>query len=272
MPASATSILELPWRGGRIPVHIGVGGDPHAGRPLLFLNGMGAGLAMARPFLEALAPLPWVALDLPGCGGSPRSNFECTHSTAAALALALMDDAGIDSADVIGMSWGGAVALNLARSEPGRVRALILAATMASSLFPAVDPRVLTALTCHPPPASVEEYLRIAPLLYGDAASDNADFLAAQAAAWLMPDPQSYQEQMRAGMYWNPVPWLWLLRQPTLVMSGSDDIIVTESNARMLHACLPQAQRTRVEGGHLFLFSEPEGSACAVREFVQELH
>ena len=104
-------------------------GELGEGVPILFLHGFGADLntwMFNQPALSERQAT--VALDLPGHGGSSK---EVASGDAAALMAAVTDfmaAAAIDRAHLVGHSLGGALALGLARAEPGRVASLTLIA------------------------------------------------------------------------------------------------------------------------------------------------
>ena len=99
-----------------------------AGRPLLMLHGLVGSSANWRACLGALAPIASVyAIDQINMGKSQRiagldAGLEATADRVAAAMTAL----GLNTADIVGSSHGGAVALMLAARHPERVRSLIL--------------------------------------------------------------------------------------------------------------------------------------------------
>src|SRR4051794_12241376 len=109
-------------------------GDPER-VPLLILNGLGANIELARPFIEALSGPSIVIFDVPGVGGSPTPTWPYRPSSVARLAAALLDHLGYARADVLGVSWGGLVAQQFAFQHPSRCRRLVLAATTTGALM-----------------------------------------------------------------------------------------------------------------------------------------
>jgi pyruvate dehydrogenase E2 component (dihydrolipoamide acetyltransferase) len=113
--------------GGRRLRYLRLG--PQGGLPILFLHGFGADLNTWMFNQPALAERhATYALDLPGHGGSSK---EVGSGDAAALMAAVTDfmaAAAIARAHLVGHSLGGALALGLARADPGRVASLTLIA------------------------------------------------------------------------------------------------------------------------------------------------
>ena len=91
-----------------------------------------------------------VQLDVPGTGGSPDSPLPYGFPYLAAVLGRLLKKLGIrDTVDILGLSWGGALAQQFAFQNPHRCRRLILVST-ATGLFmvpgkPAVLAKMLTS-------------------------------------------------------------------------------------------------------------------------------
>ena len=100
------------------------------GLPLLLFNGIGANLELCFPFMEAMPEREIVIFDVPGVGRSEMSWRPRRFSGLARLANKLLDRQGYQQVDVIGVSWGGALAQQFARQYPQRCRRLILAASV----------------------------------------------------------------------------------------------------------------------------------------------
>src|SRR4029078_4481530 len=78
--------------------------------PLLLFNGIGANLELCFPFMEAMPEREIVIFDVPGVGRSEMSWRPRGFSGLARLANKLLDRQGYTQVDVIGVSWGGALA------------------------------------------------------------------------------------------------------------------------------------------------------------------
>jgi pimeloyl-ACP methyl ester carboxylesterase len=77
-----------------------------------------------------------------------------------------------------------------------------------------------------------------------------------------------YYLQLLAGFGWTSLPWLRLLAQPTLVMSGIDDPLVPVANGRILASLIPDARLVTIDDGHLFLVTSARESAAMVSDFL----
>jgi pimeloyl-ACP methyl ester carboxylesterase len=69
---------------------------------------------------------------------------------------------------------------------------------------------------------------------------------------------------------WTSLPWLWTLKQPTLILAGRDDPIVPAVNARIMARLMPNARLEIVDDGHLFLVTRPVESATIIEKFLTE--
>ena len=103
------------------------------GRPILLLMGIGGNLEMWAPFEDALDPgiVQTITVDAPGTGGSSGYRLPRRMSGLARTMDEMLGALGYDQVDVLGVSFGGVLAQQLAHQAPGRVRRLVLAATAA---------------------------------------------------------------------------------------------------------------------------------------------
>lgn len=99
------------------------------GRPLILLHGLLGGSFCWRRNMEALSLRHTVfAVDLPGHGESdaPR-RLDCSMPAQAGRVIALLERLKLQEVDVVGCSWGGAIAMFLA-AQIAKVRSLVLVA------------------------------------------------------------------------------------------------------------------------------------------------
>jgi poly(3-hydroxyalkanoate) depolymerase len=186
----------------------------------------------------------------------------------------MLDALEYDQVDVLGVSFGGILAQQLAHQAPSRVRRLILAATGAGVAglggVPG-SPRAMLTLATPRRYHSADYYHRVAGALYGGEAGRDPDALLHSSVAPLSNPPslRGYIAQLYAISFWTGLPWLWRLAQPTLVLAGDDDPIVPVINGRILTKVIPNARLEIIRGGgHLFLLERPTEIAALVADFL----
>lgn len=236
--------------------------------PLLVLNGLGANIELAEPFIDALQGPTVVIFDTPGVGGSPTPPLPYRPSSIARLAAGLLDHLGYAEADVLGVSWGGAIAQQFAFQHATRCRRLVLAATATGALMVPGNPAVLLRML------SPRRYLdrahasKVAGEIYGGALRREPALTERTFSHVRFASRGGYYLQLAATTGWTSLPWLCLLRQPTLIMAGADDPLVPLVNARIMQWLIPDARLEIVDCGHLFLVTRAAESARIVDSFL----
>jgi len=269
-PPSATPmrIVDLDIDGQRVRVGTRACGG---GVPLLIFNGIGANLELLQPLVAALDGIETVVFDVPGVGGSPAPRWPYRLRQLARLATRVLARLGHDGiVDVLGVSWGGALAQQFAFQYPRRCRRLVLAATSPGSLMVPGRLSVIAGMV-NPRRYRDPAYLRDkGPALYGGALRTRSDLLQRHGRHVRVPHGRGYLYQLLATWGWTSLPWLPLLRQPTLVMAGSDDPIIPLVNARLLARMIRRARLHVVDDGHLFLVTGAAEHAVTIRAFLEE--
>jgi poly(3-hydroxyalkanoate) depolymerase len=236
--------------------------------PLLLFNGIGANWELAKPFLQALTETTAIVFDVPGVGGSPIPVLPYRPRTLARLAADLVAELGYKQIDVAGVSWGGGVAQQFAHQYPRLSRRLVLAATSPGAIMVPADPSVLWKMAT-PRRYVDKDYMRtIAPEIYGGAFRKDPSLIDSHAATMRGARSMGYLYQLLAMIGWTSLPWLWSLRQPTLVLMGSQDPLVPVINGHILARLIPNAQLRTIDDGHLFMVSRPAETAAIIEEFL----
>ncbi|HEX6705679.1 MAG TPA: poly(3-hydroxyalkanoate) depolymerase [Albitalea sp.] len=252
-------------------VRVGIRGGRAGGTPLLIFNGIGANLELMAPFTAALQGIETIVFDVPGVGGSDPPTWPYRFSGLAFTVKRLLARLGVEGpVDVLGVSWGGALAQQFAFQYPALCRRLVLAATSPGVLMIPARPSVLGKLVSPRRYRDPDYLLRVGASLYGGAFRRRPDLLQEHARHLAPPRGRSYAYQLLAAWGWTSLFWLRLLRQPTLVMAGSDDPIVPLVNARIMAKLIRRSRLVVVDDGHLFLVTQPEASAETVREFLSK--
>lgn len=237
--------------------------------PLLLFNGIGASLELVEPFAEAMGREGFASIvfDVPGTGGSETPALPYRLSRLARLADEVLRNLNIEGeVDVLGVSWGGALAQEFVHRYPARCRRLVLAATSAGAVM---VPGRWSALSkmINPRRYTDKEFMnQVGGDLYGGRYRENAALLREHLAP---PTGRGYLWQMLAAAGWTSILWLHRIRQPTLVMMGNDDPIVPPVNGRILTSLLPNARLYTIDDGHLFLLSRIAEIVPVIRDFLQ---
>lgn len=225
-------------------------------RPLVLINGLGANIEMWAPLQRSLGGRRTITFDAPGAGGSSTPLRPLTVRELGRLTLDLLDTLGLREVDVLGYSFGGAIAQELARAAgPARVHRMVLAATTCGwGALPGDPAALLTLLT--PARYFFAPATSASTALFGDGSL--RDFRAADAARLEHPpDAIGYWWQVLAALGWSSLHWLHQLRVPTLVLAAERDRMVRASTARLLARRIPGARLEVVSGAsHFFLLRE----------------
>ena len=249
----------------RVAIRPGTG----IGTPLVLMNGIGVSLELFHPLLEALHPaLEIIRFDVPGVGGSPLPAVPYSFPSLATLVAHMLDHLGYRAVDVLGVSWGGALAQQFALQYPSRCRRLILANTATGMTMIPGRPDVLVHMVTpwrYMEPAYMEQ---IAPQLYGGDLRELPGFTHELARVMHADDPVGYYYQMLATVGWTSLPWLIFLQQPTLLLAGDDDRLVPMANARIMEKLIPRAKLYTFHGGHLGLLTHAKELGQVIERFV----
>ncbi|MBC3190336.1 poly(3-hydroxyalkanoate) depolymerase [Pseudonocardia sp. C8] len=262
-----TRIVEAGGRTLRVAVRAG---EPDR-TPLLLVNGIGSRLESFDPLLDRLDPArPVIRFDPPGIGGSPPAGRPYRLPGLARTLVAVLDRLGHEQVDVLGISWGGALAQQFAWTARRRCRTLVLVATGTGAVMVPARPRVLARMTTPRRHLDPQYLRRVAPEIYGGTARTDPEL----AARLLAPKGQTgsargYACQLLAAAGWTSLPFLPLLRQRTLVLAGDDDPIIPLLNGHLLAALIPRARLHVYPGGHLELVARPELLAPVIDEFLR---
>ena len=260
-------IRTIEVKGQRLRVAIRPGNG--VGTPLLLINGIGVGLEVFQPFIDELAPeIEIIRFDVPGTGGSPRSTMPYRFSTIACWITHILDQFGYKQVDVLGISWGGGLAQQFAFQYRRRCRRLILVSTATGAIMVPGRPSVLAKMATPRRYQDPTYMAQIAPDIYGGDLQSNPEFVRQMSHAMHSNEPLGYFYQLMAAMGWTSIPWLKLLRQPTLILAGDDDPIVPAINAKIMHHLIPHSKLHIYHGGHLGLLTHARELTALIEEFL----
>ena len=257
--APTEEFVELP--GGR--VHLLRAGT---GEPVLFLHAAG-GAGVWHPFHQAIADAGYEVLapDHPGFGKSDEFPEAEAIDDLVYHYLDVMDELGLSRPHVVGASFGGWIAAELAVHSPHRIGSLTLlsAAGLRIPEHPVADifllpPAKLIATLYHDPPA--------APLTASPDAPPDLDAVIA-----------AYREATSLARFcWVPYlsdpkleRRLGRITAPALVVAPSDDRLIPVEHARRYAARIHGAGYAEVpDCGHAMYFERPAEFAAEVTAFL----
>lgn len=254
------------WRHMRI--HVQVRGR---GEPLLLLNGLGANADMWEAFAAEFPDRKVILFDAPGTGRSSESTYPMSISMLAELAENVLDFHGVRKTDVLGYSYGGAVAQQFAYEYSYRVRRLVLASTNCGVGATLGSPQAMFILSTPFRYYSKAYFYRIAPSLYGGRTARDMSVRQRmmESRSRFPPSSAGYSMQILGGSTWTSRPFLNRLKTETLVISGDDDPLIPIDNPKYLASRIPNAKLEIVEqAGHLMLCDDAEHLARRIRRFI----
>ena len=254
--------------GQRIRVNVRQG----TGVPLVLCNGIGASLEVLDPLVEQLNPRSTIIrFDVPGTGGSPTSMLPYGFPYLAWVLGRVLSKLEIGVVDVLGLSWGGALAQQFAFQNPRRCRRLVLVSTGTGALMVPAHPRILAKMVTPRRFSDPDYAASIAGELYGGTVRRHGEDVAQLFVRQLRAGSKmGYLHQLLAGSVWTSLFALRAVRQLTLIVAGTDDPIIPVVNARIMHALLPHSRLYLHSGGHIDLVHNAEELAPAIDQFLSE--
>jgi pimeloyl-ACP methyl ester carboxylesterase len=214
-----------------------------------------------------------VSFDNRGTGRSDKPEAGYEFANMAKDVIGLLDDLGLPSVHLLGFSMGGAIAQEVAIRYADRIGRLILFSTFCGGIWAepasyAVFKRLLVAENQTPEEAARQAW----PVTY------TPDYLAANAEAveqqmrreLAHPTPMFVAgRQMEALRAFNSYRDLPRIGAPTLVATGTHDVLVKPQNAKILASRIPNARLEMLADlGHRAIWEAPEEIADLIGDFV----
>jgi 3-oxoadipate enol-lactonase len=244
------------------------------GPPLVLVEGLGVGRWGWEPVADRLARrFRVITVDNRGIGASDTPPGPYSTRVMADDVLAVLDDAGVATASVVGTSLGGMVAQELALAHPGRVDRLVLVATIPGGrLTPPMSFRTAYLLTWGPLMASEVRLRGFVNQTLGPGTVRRHPEVVERLMARKRAHPQSepaWRAQAAAGVLFDPRGRQRRIATPTLIVQGTADQVVNPANGELLAELIPDARLESVDGaGHLLYWDEPKRFARLVTSFL----
>lgn len=244
------------------------------GPRVLFIGGSGSSLAES-----ALLRAPFdgrfdlLAHDQRGLGLTTIPPDPYSMADYAADALGLMDHVGWESARIVGISFGGMVAQELAVTAPERVERLALVCTSPGGAGGSSYP--LHELGALDPDERATTHTRILDtrftpewLATHDGDRGLLELMAARSTGARSPEQlRGEAAQLEARRHHDVWDRLERITCPTLVASGRYDGIAPPANGEAIAGRIPGAELRLYEGGHAF-FAQDRAAFPEVIEFL----
>lgn len=246
-------------------------GDLTSGKtPVLVLHGAFMSIDAMKPLTDRLTGRPLIVVDQRGHGRTGDLPGPITYEALADDAAAVLADAGVEQADVVGYSMGAGAALQLALRHPGRVKHLVVASVSFNEagnlpgftqMMDGITPEVFAGS------AMEREFKRLAP---------NPDAFASVV---------NKIKVMDKGQDW-PAEQIRALTSPTFIIVGDHDIVRPEhavelyrlrgggDTARASQPFLNEAPPARLAilpgASHIDVFGDPALLAAMILPFLDD--
>jgi pimeloyl-ACP methyl ester carboxylesterase len=238
------------------------------GTPVLLIHGLGLSGGAWWRTVDALSPtLRVITFDHRGIGRSESLRPSYTTEAMADDAVSILDELGLESAHVYGISLGGMIAQQLALRHPERIRSLVLGATQPGGRRAVhADAEVMAFFRQRSHMDKEEAAWASVEFNYGARCrAEHADRIAEDIERRLEQpfSAQAYRAQLFAAAMHNCYGRLDRIVVPTFVVHGAHDRVIPVANAHLMAERLPNCRLSVLEGsGHLYPTEAPEVDAA----------
>jgi pimeloyl-ACP methyl ester carboxylesterase len=234
------------------------------GRPALVIHGMDS-VSPKAPFLDLLGrDAELIVPSSPGFGHSARPDDFDTMYDLVHLYLALLDELPGGKVDVIGLSFGGWLAAEVAAASSHRINKLVLVDPVGIKIGGREERDILDVFNVNPAEVKKRSWHDPAKTPDYDAMTD--DELIVHARNWESLCLYAWHPYM-----FNPQlkQWLGRIGVPTLVLWGASDGVVTPQYGRTYAGLIPGATFELIDAaGHHPEQEQPERFAERVAAFL----
>ncbi len=245
------------------------------GEPLLLIYGL-AGRGNGWKFqIEALSSrYQVITFDNRGVGETDQPESPYSLAQMADDAAGLLDLLALESAYVFGISMGGMIAQEFALRYPHRVRKLALGCTHPGIKHCVPSPVWVTEIFKSLPGKPRQQVVReCTPINYSPFTQRHRPELIESLIPLFADNRQrlhGYTNQINAIWAFDAFDRLPQLAMPTLVMTGTDDVLVPPGNSNIIVERIPGARLIEFsEAGHLFFIEKADEVNQALLEFFQ---
>lgn len=244
-------------------------GDESA-RPLLMIHALGADSEMWESQLPELSAIRRVVMvDLPGHGNSIAGVGPYTIPDLGEDILDIATTAGAGEFDLCGMSLGGLISLWITGHTPERVTALVASNTAARIGTEEIWQARMDAVAEGGMAAISEQAL--GRFFTSGFATEHPEVFDRASRTLLATDPDGYMACCAALRDADLRELVEVIRCPTLVVGGSEDISTPPEESEWLHERIEGSRLVKLEGApHFANLEQPERWTVAVTAFLAE--
>jgi pimeloyl-ACP methyl ester carboxylesterase len=234
------------------------------GPPLLLIYGLaGRGRGFCYQIPELSNHFRTIVFDNRGVGESDQPEGPYSIAQMADDAAALLDALGIESAHVFGISMGGMIAQEFALRHPERLQRLALGCTHSGVSHCTPSPPWVTEIFKSLPGKPREQVVReCIPFNFSPHTREHRPGLIEDFIPTMRDNLQpayAYLLQLKAVYAFDAFDRLPLIAAPTLVLTGSDDVLIPPANSRQLADRIPNTELVEFgQAGHLFFVEQAD--------------
>lgn len=189
---------------------------------------------------------------------------------------AILEDAGVDDAHIVGASLGGMIAQQYALDYDRAVSLALFCTTHGGEQALPIPDETVELMFSVPDGADERETIRhrMAPAI-GEEFVENNPETVEQIIDWRLEQDAgelARESQGAAGVNFDESDRVHQLDVPTLILHGTDDRVLPVENSELLAEKIPNSRFETIEGGsHLFMIEDSEQVNSLLREFVESV-
>jgi 3-oxoadipate enol-lactonase len=245
------------------------------GAPVVLLHPFPVNHEFWVPVANALSTRYRLILpDLRGHGGSDVGEGPATMDKHAADIAAVMDDAGVGRAPLVGVSIGGYVLFEFWRKYRGRVAALGLCNTKAPADSGEARAGRLQAANDVLERGTEPFFESMVPRLLGKTTRETRPDLVDGALRMMRKMSPEDVAQVQRGMAARPdsMDTLKTINVPTLLVTGDEDILTGVNEAELMRQHISGSQLCVIpKSGHYSGWEQPEDVGKVLRQFLEQV-
>jgi pimeloyl-ACP methyl ester carboxylesterase len=243
-----------------------------SGDPVVLINGFASAMdTWNPPVLAALARYYRVVIfDNRGTGYSGSSEKEYSIPLFAEDTVRLMDALDLSSADLIGHSMGAMIAQEIALGHPDRVNRLVLVSGDCGGRHAVRMSREVWQTLIDKRGNLQEQAERMFSILFPPQwLRENDPWNACPAVYETTPEENTARQRETLWSWDGTCDRLPEIRSPTLVVTGTDDVIILPENSVLLARRIPGARLVQFpDGGHGLMYQFPDEFSDVVLSFL----